>query len=216
MKTWIFTAVIFAVLQGECANVNNHVGNVANNDSDSRRFPTRSEAYVRLRDIDIKFVASEPGRDNWKDFIPLLEQVVEFQPTVSNRQEMLNVEFEIVEWMTILAFACEYDFDEIKANFDSRLACLDLACRFECLMSNTNAVMMIADWLGVAQPIAVDEEKDVRRQNEMSRIDELMVFRERRGQRKPGTYVYNHKLIEARKNGPYLSRHLETLKCLKS
>ena len=171
-----------------------------------------NEAERSLSEIKSNFVRAASGRDNWKDFIPLMERIVTDQETSSNVVEVLNAELLVLEKFTLYAFACEYDFDEIKANFDSRLACLDLACRLECLMSNTNAVMMIADWLGVAQPIAVDEEKDVRRQNEMSRIDELMVFRERRGQRKPGTYVYNHKLIESRKNGPYLSRHLETLK----
>ena len=210
MKTWIFTAVIFAVLQGECANVNNHVGNVANNDSDSRRFPTRSEAYVRLRDIDIKFVAAEPGRDNWKDFIPLLEQVVEFQPTVSNRQEMLNVEFEIVEWMTILAFACEYDFDEIKANFDSRIACLDLECKVEYVRSDTNGVMMIADWLGGAQPIVVDEETNTRRSSEMASIDRLMIYGGKtRPRRHPGSFSYCGPFASPYCRSPYLIRELK-------
>ena len=209
MKLLIIAAMLSVAVQAECAEVSN---SVANDGSADNPFPTRNDVLATLQRIDLKFVASESGRDNWKEFIPILERVVKSQSSVSNRQEMLSIEFEILEWLTVYAFACEYDFDEIKANFDSRLACLDLECKLEYVRSDTNAVMMIADWLGVAQPIAVDEEKDVRRQNEMSRIDELMVFRERRGQRKPGTYVYNHKLIEARKNGPYLSRHLETLK----
>ena len=171
-----------------------------------------NEAGRALSEIKINFVRAAPGRDNWEDFIPLMERIVTAQETASNAVDVLNAELLVLEKFTLYAFACEYDFDEIKANFDSRLICLDLACRFECLRSDTNAVVMIADWLGVAQPIVVDEENDVRRVNEMSRIDELMVFRERRERRKPGTYVYNHKLIEAKKNGPYLSRHLETLK----
>lgn len=171
-----------------------------------------NEAERSLSEIKINFVRAAPGRDNWKDFIPLMERIVTDQETSSNVVEVLNAELLVLEKFTLYAFACEYDFDEIKANFDSRLICLDLACRLECLMSNTNAVMMIADWLGVAQPIVVDEENDVRRVNEMSRIDELMVFRERRERRKPGTYVYNHKLIEAKKNGPYLSRCRETMR----
>ena len=170
------------------------------------------EASKTLSEIKINFVRAAPGRDNWKDFIPLMERIVISQEMASNTVDMLNVESLVLEKFSLYAFACEYDFDEIKANFDSRIACLDLACKFECLMSDMNAVMMMADWLGGAQPIVVDEETEVRRQNEMSRIDELMVFGERRGRRKAGTYVYDNKLIEARMKGPYLSRCREAMR----
>ncbi|MBR2355259.1 MAG: hypothetical protein IKJ45_17405 [Kiritimatiellae bacterium] len=145
----------------------------------SKIFITKNEVRAIFRRIDLKFVASEPGRDNWKEFIPILERVVKSQSSVSNRQEMLSIEFEILEWLTVYAFACEYDFDEIKANFDSRLACLDLECQLEYVRSDTNAVMMIADWLGGAQSIVVDEEAERQRVIEQAEKDRKMLYGEK-------------------------------------
>ena len=145
----------------------------------SKIFITKNEVRAIFRRIDLKFVASEPGRDNWKEFIPILERVVKSQSSVSNRQEMLSIEFEILEWLTVYAFACEYDFDEIKANFDSRLACLDLECKLEYVRSDTNAVMMIADWLGGAQSIVVDEEAERQRVIEQAEKDRKMLYGEK-------------------------------------
>ena len=145
----------------------------------SKIFITRNEVRTTFRRIDLKFVASESGRDNWKEFIPILERVVKSQSSVSNRQEMLSIEFEILEWLTVYAFACEYDFDEIKADFASRLVCLDLECQLEYVRSDTNAVMMIADWLGGAQPIVVDEETERQRVIEKREIDWRMLYGEK-------------------------------------
>ena len=145
----------------------------------SKIFITKNEVRAIFRRIDLKFVASEHGRDNWKEFIPILERVVKSQSSVSNRQEMLSIEFEILEWLTVYAFACEYDFDEIKANFDSRLACLDLECQLEYVRSDTNAVMMIADWLGGAQSIVVDEEAERQRVIEQAEKDRKMLYGEK-------------------------------------
>ena len=165
-----------------------------------------------LFDIKVNFVQATPGKDNWKDFIPLMERVVKAQTDSTNEVDVINAETVVLEKFSQYAFACKYDFDEIKTDFGTRIACVNLLCQFDLLRSDTNAVMMMADWLGGAQPIVVNEMSNVRRESEMSSIDELMIFGEMRRSRKAGTYVYNHKLIEARKNGPYLSRHLETLK----
>ena len=176
MKLLIIAAMLSVAVQAECAEVSN---SVANDGSADNPFPTRNDVLATLQRIDLKFVASESGRDNWKEFIPILERVVKSQSSVSNRQEMLSIEFEILEWLTVYAFACEYDFDEIKANFDSRLACLDLECQLEYVRSDTNAVMMIADWLGGAQPIVVDEETDRQRVIEKREIDWRMLYGQR-------------------------------------
>ena len=165
-----------------------------------------------LFDIKVNFVQATPGKDNWKDFIPLMERVVKAQTDSTNEVDVINAETVVLEKFSQYAFACKYDFDEIKTDFGTRIACVNLLCQFDLLRSDTNAVMMMADWLGGAQPIVVNEMSNIRRESEMSSIDELMIFGEMRRRRKAGTYVYNHKLIEARKNGPYLSRHLETLK----
>jgi hypothetical protein len=179
MMTIILAAVLFAAFHAECAVASNSVANAVGDCSEGVTFPTRSEVRITFRRIDLKFVASESGRDNWKEFIPFLERVVKSQSSVSNRQEMLSIEFEILEWLTVYAFACEYDFDEIKANFDSRLACLDLECQLEYVRSDTNAVMMIADWLGGAQPIVVGEETERRRVIEKREIDWRMLYGQR-------------------------------------
>ena len=179
MKTIILAAVLFAAFHAECAVASNSVANAVGDCSEGVTFPTRSEVRITFRRIDLKFVASEPGRDNWKEFIPILERVVKSQSSVSNRQEMLSIEFEILEWLTVYAFACEYDFDEIKANFDSRLACLDLECQLEYVRSDTNAVMMIADWLGGAQSIVVDEEAERQRVIEQAEKDRKMLCGEK-------------------------------------
>ena len=179
MKTIILAAVLFAAFHAECAVASNSVANAVGDCSEGVTFPTRSEVRITFRRIDLKFVASEPGRDNWKEFIPILERVVKSQSSVSNRQEMLSIEFEILEWLTVYAFACEYDFDEIKANFDSRLACLDLECQLEYVRSDTNAVMMIADWLGGAQSIVVDEEAERQRVIEQAEKDRKILYGEK-------------------------------------
>lgn len=176
MKTIILAAMLSAVLVGECNDMTNRVAHAIGDESAVCTFPTINEARAECKRINLRFVASETGRDNWKDFIPLLERVVKSQSSVSNRHEMLKIEFEILEWATLFAFACEYDFDEIKADFASRLACLDLECRLEYVRSDTNGVMMIADWLGGAQPIVVDEETRKQREYEMSRIDRQMIY----------------------------------------
>ena len=177
--TIILAAVLFAAFHAECAVASNSVANTVGDCSEGVTFPTRSEVRITFRRIDLKFVASEPGRDNWKEFIPILERAVKLQSSVSNRQEMLSIEFEILEWLTVYAFACEYDFDEIKANFDSRLACLDLECQLEYVRSDTNAVMMIADWLGGAQSIVVGEETERRRVIEQAEKDRKMLYGEK-------------------------------------
>ena len=176
----------------------------------SKIFITKNEVRAIFRRIDLKFVASEPGRDNWKEFIPILERVVKSQSSVSNRQEMLSIEFEILEWLTVYAFACEYDFDEIKANFDSRLACLDLECKLEYVRSDTNAVMMIADWLGGAQPIVVDEETNRQRTLEKFSIDNRMLYGDRfRPCRGAGSASYMGLLSSPYVKSPYVIRELK-------
>jgi len=179
MKLLIIAVMLSAAIHVECAEASNSVANAVGDCSEGVMFPTRSEVRLTFRRIDLKFVASEPGRDNWKEFIPFLERIVKSQSSVSNRQEMLNVEFEILEWLTVYAFACEYDFDEIKANFASRLACLDLECQLEYVRTDTNAVMMIADWIGGAQPIVVDEETERQNRIEKSQIDRRMIYGEK-------------------------------------
>ena len=113
MKTIILAAMLSAVLVGECNDMTNRVAHAIGDESAVCTFPTINEARAECKRINLRFVASETGRDNWKDFIPLLERVVKSQSSVSNRQEMLSIEFEILEWLTVYAFACEYDFDEI-------------------------------------------------------------------------------------------------------
>ena len=176
MKTLIIVTMLSVAVQAECAEVSN---SVANDGSASNTFPTRNEVRITFRRIDLKFVASEPGRDNWKEFIPFLERIVKSQSAVSNQQEMLNVEFEALEWLTVYVFACEYDFDEIKADFNSRLACLNLECQLEYVRSDTNAVMMIADWIGGAQPIVIDEEAERQSRIEKTQIDWRMLYGEK-------------------------------------
>ena len=177
----------------------------------SKIFITRNEVRTTFRRIDLKFVASEPGRDNWKEFIPILERVVKSQSSVSNRQEMLSIEFEILEWLTVYAFACEYDFDEIKANFDSRLACLDLECQLEYVRSDTNAVVMIADWLGGAQPIVFDEEAERQNRIEQAEKDWKMLYGEKyRPCRGAGSFSYKGGLLHIPYCwSPYLIRELK-------
>jgi len=211
MKNMFLWAILSVVVQAECAEVSNSVANAVGDCSEGVTFPTRSEVRITFRRIDLKFVASESGRDNWKEFIPILERVVKSQSSVSNRQEMLSIEFEILEWLTVYAFACEYDFDEIKANFDSRLACLDLECKLEYVRSDTNAVMMIADWLGGAQPIVFDEEAERQKRIEQAEKDWKMLYGEKyRPCRGAGSFSYKGGLLHIPYCwSPYLIRELK-------
>ena len=79
MKTIILAAVLFAAFHAEWAVASNSVANAIGDCSEGVAFPTRSEVRTTFRDIDLKFVASESGRDNWKEFIPILERVVKSQ-----------------------------------------------------------------------------------------------------------------------------------------
>ena len=103
MKLLIIAVMLSAAIQVECAEASNSVANVVNDSYADNPFPTRNDVLATLQRIDLKFVASESGRDNWKEFLPLLEQVVKSQLSVSNRHEMVKVESVILEWMPLPA-----------------------------------------------------------------------------------------------------------------
>lgn len=210
MKLLIIAVMLSAAIQVECAEASNSVANMVNDSYADNPFPTRNDVLATLQRIDLKFVASESGRDNWKEFLPLLEQVVKSQLSVSNRHEMVKVESVILEWMTLYAFACEYDFDEVKANFDSRIACIDLECQLEYVRTDTNAVMMIADWLGGAQPIVVDKEIDRQRRIEQFTKDKQMIYGEKFRPWGVGSFSYMGGLLQSPYCwSPYLIRELK-------
>ena len=152
-----------------------------------QNFPTGPEIYTALWKINDDFLKSAPGHDNWCGFYPLMERVVKFQAAVSNAHEKMRIESEILDRFNLYSFACEYDHDPIKANFDSRLKSLDLLCGFDLVMSNTNSLMSIADWLAGARQIIIDEDTLSQRYLEAWRIDRLAIFGGKIPPRYPGS-----------------------------
>ena len=176
-------------------------------------FPTENETYKKLERISINFAQSPLGRDNWKDFIPLMEKVVKYQNSVTNSIVKVNVEYDILERMTYFAFACEYDYDDIKANFDTRIVCVDLLCQFDFVRTDTNAVMMIADWLGNARPIKIDKEEEKCWLDESRRMDNLMLYaRKSMKRRQPESISYMSPLSVPYARTPYRLRVLKAQK----
>lgn len=147
-------------------------------------FPSRESVHVALRGVNDVFLRSSPGCDNWLEFLKIMKRVVQSQGASTNVHEKLSVETDIVERFTLYSFACEYDSDMIKANFDSRLKCIDLVCRFDLMQIDKKAVMLIADWLAGARKIIVDEETQFQNFQEAWRIDRLAIF----GGKKPPRY----------------------------
>ena len=115
-------------------------------------FPSSRQIYVALRGIHEDFLRSEPGRDCWSGFVPLLEQIVKHRNKVS-AEEAKNAEDELLSRFTLYSFACENDGDAAKADFHGRLECLRLICGFGIVQSETNALFRLADWLGSAAPV---------------------------------------------------------------
>jgi len=149
-------------------------------------FPSSRQIYVALRGIHEDFLRSELGRDCWSGFVPLLERIVKHRNEVS-AEEARNAEEELLSRFTLYSFACEYDGDAAKADFQGRLECLRLVCGFGIVQSETNALFRLADWLGSATPLEFDAETRKRDHAEAMRIDALALFGGKRPPRYPWT-----------------------------
>ena len=178
---------LMAILLAASAVVN------AETDADEA-FPTGPKIYTALWKINDDFLKSAPGHDNWCGFYPLMERVVKFQAAVSNVQEKMRIESEILDRFTLYSFACKYDNDQIKASFDSRIKCLDYIVKFDLILEYTNAVMQIADWLGGAKLVEVTEEEHAQSFYEAWRIDCLAIFGGKRPPRYPGSQRGHHEV----------------------
>ena len=145
-----------------------------------------TNTYVALREIDDSFLHPESGRDNWSRFVPLLDKVVENQGRVAEK-EMRAAEAEIVSRFTLYSFACEYDDDPVKANFDGRLESVRLLCRLSLVRSDTNTLYAVAEWLSGAAPLTADFKSCSNEMAEAFARDRLMIYGGKWPPRYPGS-----------------------------
>lgn len=148
-------------------------------------FPSPETTYVKLREIDRSFLLAERDCDNWAAFVPILSKAVEYQSVASDGM-VKSVESVIVSHFTLYSFACEYDEDLVKANFDSRLKCVGLLSQFALVRSDTNTLFKLADWLGGAIPLAADKATEFAEMAEAHRRDKQAVYGGKNPPRYPG------------------------------
>ncbi len=155
-------------------------------EQDQDRFPSDKEVHAMLRSINDEFLKAEPGKDCWTGFVPLLDIIEKNRETVS-AETVRKVESLIVARFTLYSFACEYDTDVTKADFDVRLECIGLISRFNLVRSDTNTLYRIADWLSGATPLDVNVKSFHEEGETAFRKDMLMIYGGRNPPRYPGS-----------------------------
>ena len=144
-------------------------------DRDPDKFPSQSLVNYALVEVHDGFIHPKPGRDNWTLFLPLLVRVALYRESVT-KEEVASVEAKIISRFTLYAFACEYDNDPVKAEFDGRLDCLRWIEKFDLIRFNTNRLFQVSDWLGSAKPLANDKETQYRELTEATRKDRIILY----------------------------------------
>ena len=174
-------------------------------------FSIVGNVHQKLKEINSEFKQAIPGKDNWDGFIPLLEFAIKYQAPTNNPRVATRIESEILEHFTSYAFACEYDYDLIKANFDSRLACIDFVCQFDLVGTDTNAVMSIADWIAGAKLLALDEETLTREGEEAILKDRITLYGGKRPPRIPASLSIKAPLANLHLSPPNSRRYAERI-----
>ena len=103
-----------------------------------------SGEVVKINDL---FLLNNGDRDLWREYLPLLETMVQCQESVGFEAAKAK-EVSVMKYFMRYAFANEEESSIVKADFSGRLLCLEQFINFYVVRNYVEMLYHIAEWIG--------------------------------------------------------------------